>query len=287
MWQGRENEGYLCENSLRLLNARGVPQYEDRSIPGAGRTDNLTWAGDEKDFNYRGNKRMSGKKFTGVYEDESVPMTLDELDESFARYFVDKEGRRLPEYQKTTRQDIWEERYGSKSGINEAYGEPRIESGTRIESNKRIESRKEETKALPAGVAPAAPMHFNLDTMRWEDGPAKVTEDQTVKQPPLPKPNATISAVEAEVEEELYFDTDAMKWKSRPKIMSSDTGFSASSDDFSAQQGNNQTAKPQELFFDADSRQWSVKEDEEGTINAVALQQHVKQTTTVQVSTFL
>eukprot|EP00977_Amphora_coffeiformis_P007371 scaffold1595_cov171-Amphora_coffeaeformis.AAC.12 len=283
MWQGRENEGYLCENSLRLLSAKRLPQYEDDSIPGAGRTDNLTWAGDDKDFDYRGNKRMSGKKFEGVYEDDNVAMTLDELDDTFRRYFVDKNGRRKPEYQKVTTKDVWEKRYGSKSGINEAYGEPRIEPST-----------KEDTKVLSAGSAPVAPtggaqiasMHFNLDTMRWENGPEKkVTEKPAFKK--LPPSEPKISSTTVEKEEELYFDTDAMKWKTRPKVMSPEmmppeTRFSPKSDNSSVRQAKNQTDKPQELYFDSDSSQWKVKEDGGNTANAVAVQQQVKQTTAVQ-----
>lgn len=275
MWQGRENEGYLCENSLRLLSARGVPQYRDNSIPGAGRTDNLTWAGEDKDVDYRGKKRMSGKKFTGVYEDENVAVTLDELDDSFARYFEDEEGRRKPEFRKTTPKDIWDKRYGLKSGINEAYGEP------------QIEAEPQQTKALSAGSSDvsAPQIHFNLDTKRWEDGPAKPIEQPKAKRPSRPEPDTTSTA--AEVEEELYFDSDAMRWKTRPKVMSPDTDFSAKQGDFSTrQEKKSNDAPPQELYFDADARQWKVMENNENTSSAVALQQQAQQTTTVQVSNF-
>ena len=280
MWQGRENEGYLCENSLRLLSARPVPEYRDDSIPGASRTDNLTWEGDEKDLDRRGNKRMSGK-FTGVYEDDSVPTSLDELDEKFARYFVDEDGRRKPEFRNITPREIWNQRYGSKSGINEAYGSP------------SIEERVEKPQALESGATHVAPMHFNLDTMRWEDGPPpKQLEQPSPRKPPIEQPRSKSPIVE--VEEELYFDSDSMRWKTRPKQpgaeKKTDQAPNLAAKSPQSRQSTSKLNKPQELHFDPDERVWKVREGADDDVSHISADgqqtdSSAKQTKTLEVST--
>jgi pentatricopeptide repeat protein len=244
-WQGRENEGYLCENSIRLLNTRGIPEYTDVSIPGAGRTDSLTWAGDEKDIDRRGDKRMSGK-FTGVYEDDSVPSTLDELDDMFSRYFVDEDGRRKPEFQQTTPRDIWNKRYGLQSGINDGYGAPLLEKGT------------PELQALPDSTPQqVAPMHFNKDTMRWEAGPAEVPEraQSAVRYPPS-KIHETPSSGNGDTNEELYFDDNTMRWKTRPTIHRVELIDHVAPGPLEHHSRQERNDIPEELFFDKDEMRW-------------------------------
>jgi hypothetical protein len=256
MWQGRENEGYLCENSLRLICARRVPEYVDNSIPGAGRTDNLTREADTKDRDYRGNKRQSSKS-SGIVEDESVAMTLDELDDAFSRYFVDKEGRRKPEYRKPTLADIWNKRYGLRSGINDAYGTPdwALEQGPQhaITSHGVNEPQN-------------APIHFNSDTMRWEDGPPQIETSNTKKssfpagniaaKSPLPSDTAPVT------EEELFFDSDAMRWKTRPKAQTAEVvEVGKNQEEFVPRMFKSHEEKQRELYFDADERKWKQVDD--------------------------
>jgi pentatricopeptide repeat protein len=106
MWQGRENEGYLCINSLRLIAERRKPQYEDPSIPGAKITDNLTWDGLE-----HGEDRQPGV-FRGVDVDENVAGDLDELDETYSKMLLNEDGELKEEFRKASPRDIWSLKYG-------------------------------------------------------------------------------------------------------------------------------------------------------------------------------
>ena len=112
MWQGRENKGYLCINSLRLIAARWKPQMYDNEIPGQKVTDNLTWEGEHRDVaEHRPGKRQS-RKFKGVDVDDSSGTTLDDLDEEFYKMFVNEDGRTKEEFRKATPEDIWRLKYG-------------------------------------------------------------------------------------------------------------------------------------------------------------------------------
>ena len=89
LWAGSENQGYLCENSLRLITTRWKPSYVDRSIPGV----NTTEVGiaalrryDEKELD-ADPKPGVRKKFRGLYMDEDSALTIDELDDTFAKMF--------------------------------------------------------------------------------------------------------------------------------------------------------------------------------------------------------
>jgi pentatricopeptide repeat protein len=83
IWAGKDNEGYLCENSLRLITTRWEPSYRDTSIRGV----NTTKVGigalrhvDSRDFE---EERTPGKrkKFRGLYvEDEDLRSTDDMKD---------------------------------------------------------------------------------------------------------------------------------------------------------------------------------------------------------------
>mmetsp|Transcript_23202 Transcript_23202/g.64308 ORF Transcript_23202/g.64308 Transcript_23202/m.64308 type:complete len:1152 (-) Transcript_23202:1762-5217(-) len=81
MWAGRENLGYLCENSLRLITTRWEPSYRDRSVPGVSSTKVGIGAlrhmdEREKDYEYTPGKR---KKFRGLFVDEDDIATSDDL----------------------------------------------------------------------------------------------------------------------------------------------------------------------------------------------------------------
>ena len=83
IWAGKENLGYLCENSLRLIATRWEPSYRDTSVPGV----NSTKVGigalrsideREKDYEYTPGKR---KKFRGLFIDEDDLATIDDFQE--------------------------------------------------------------------------------------------------------------------------------------------------------------------------------------------------------------
>jgi len=81
MWAGRENLGYLCENSLRLITTRWEPSYRDNSVPGVSSTKVGVGAlrhmdEREKDYEYIPGKR---KKFRGLFLDEDDVATIDDI----------------------------------------------------------------------------------------------------------------------------------------------------------------------------------------------------------------
>ena len=81
MWAGRENLGYLCENSLRLITTRWEPSYRDNSVPGVSSTKVGVGAlrhmdERETDYEYTPGKR---KKFRGLFVDEDDIATIDDV----------------------------------------------------------------------------------------------------------------------------------------------------------------------------------------------------------------
>ena len=80
MWEGRDNKGYLCENSLLNLTVKPKPKYMDNTIPGVSSTKvglgSLTY--DEEDPDYM-SKRLRRAKFMGIDMDDSGT-NMDDLD---------------------------------------------------------------------------------------------------------------------------------------------------------------------------------------------------------------
>ena len=89
LWAGSQNQGYLCENSLRLITTRWKPKYVDRSIPGVNTTEVGIAALRRYDENEPDTESKPGvrKKFRGLYMDEDSALTIDEIDDKFAKMF--------------------------------------------------------------------------------------------------------------------------------------------------------------------------------------------------------
>lgn len=81
MWAGRSNEGYLCENSLRLITTRWEPSYSKNSVPDELSTKMGIHSLRRFDENDRDEPREKGaarKKFRGLYlDDDSVDVVND------------------------------------------------------------------------------------------------------------------------------------------------------------------------------------------------------------------
>lgn len=88
MWSGRENKGYLCENSLRLITTRRVPEYVDKSIPGMSGTEtgltslNWEWADNDLEALSKQERRQTVRK---IKEYQDAGNRIDELDPMFLR----------------------------------------------------------------------------------------------------------------------------------------------------------------------------------------------------------
>jgi pentatricopeptide repeat protein len=85
IWAGRQNQGYLCENSLRLITTRWEPSYTKSSVP----SENSTKIGisalrryDEEETDEQ-RKKGARKKFRGLFLDDDGVETIDEYAEEF------------------------------------------------------------------------------------------------------------------------------------------------------------------------------------------------------------
>jgi pentatricopeptide repeat protein len=89
LWEGRDNRGYLCENSLRMLTIKPEPKMMDNTIPGVSSTTvglgSLTY--DEEDPENM-SKRLRRAKFEGIDMDDSGT-NMDDLDPYFYDMFKD------------------------------------------------------------------------------------------------------------------------------------------------------------------------------------------------------
>jgi hypothetical protein len=189
MWQGRENDGYLCINSLRLIAEPRKPEYVDNSIPGAKITDTLTWDGLEY-----GEDRQPGI-FRGVDVDENVAGNLDELDETFSKLLLDKEGELKEEFRKASPRDIWSLKYGpdrEEPNADYAGGQLLMQNARVAEIITRGDNNNDtttdtaldiETKELEESPQHVSDIYFDSVAMRWKkraDESAVATGDENV-----------------------------------------------------------------------------------------------------------
>jgi pentatricopeptide repeat protein len=84
IWAGKENQGYLCENSLRLITTRWEPSYRSNSISGG---ESNTKVGISQLQRYDDHNREEEpkpgkrKKFRGMYVDDDAVLTAEDIDE--------------------------------------------------------------------------------------------------------------------------------------------------------------------------------------------------------------
>ena len=240
MWQGRENRGYLCENSLRLLTARRVPRYENKEIPGQGRTDNLTWSGvNEDQKNYHHDLKSRQKHFHGVHVDEDSAASLDDLEDTFLEMFVDNKGQLREEFRPTTADEIWKFRYGEE--------EEEFTSLSSTEAVPALESSEKPTK-----------MVFNLDERRWETQEYKVGEgpgSSRTEPPPLALRDEDKEDVSKP--KEMHFDPVEMRWKEGPA--SSEKQAKSSGDIALAEAVSDEQLDDTEMYFDDSEMRWKTR----------------------------
>ena len=82
IWAGRDNLGYLCDNSLRLITTRWEPSYRNTQIPGTDSTKVGIGALKRLDDIERETEPKPGKrkKFRGLYVDDDDILTIDDVD---------------------------------------------------------------------------------------------------------------------------------------------------------------------------------------------------------------
>jgi len=164
IWAGKENLGYLCENSLRLITTRWEPSYRDTSVPGT----NSTKVGigalrhmdeREKDYEYTPGKR---KKFRGLFVDEDDLATIDDTQGEDNVYSDDEEGDLFSDNNQST-QDVLEYSKSDQSDL-EADILLKVDSPQQYTESKDFEKFVSELK--DEATKNGEEFDFNLDEAR-------------------------------------------------------------------------------------------------------------------------
>jgi pentatricopeptide repeat protein len=234
LWEGRDNRGYLCENSLRMLTIKPEPKMMDNSIPGVSSTSvglgSLTYDEEEPE---NMSKRLRRAKFQGISMDDSGT-NMDDLDPYFYNMFKGDDpilnrvnpdsveevlpqddpawdlGSReviAPEVQQASVQpkeewyfDIDERKWKSRMTI-QSTEEDTGDANANIDSNELFDTefgleQGEEEQDLLEG---ASHLYFDADEGRVYDSKYQ-TQSQTTS---------------SELKEDWYFDQAESKWKVR------------------------------------------------------------------------
>jgi pentatricopeptide repeat protein len=225
MWQGRENGGYLHEDSLRLLTARRLPKYHDNSIPEMSARQvamsAVSWGGEDKAGDFRGDKRKS-RNFEGLDDDDDVGTTLDTIDEQFSRMYEDKDGRRKEEYRKTTPEDMWRLKYPNDTTLKEVEAEDGVMElpEGKAKATKAVITQGKERTLLSVPDQPEEEMYFDHDTMKWQTRSRQREQvtPEIVDSHPSSDSALSEASEESDENEEIYFDKSTMTWTMKKAI---------------------------------------------------------------------
>ena len=250
IWQGRENKGFLCANSLRLIQAPWKPKYVDNSIPGQGRTDLMTWEGEYNDLEER-RDRLKPPKFKGIEFTEGGD-TLDELDETFQKIYLDEEGRLKEEFQKTTPEDIWRLKYPNAQGINEHVRTALPEAQTlQLET-----PRKQDTQST--NNEPSE-MFFDYDDMKWKTRPLTSQVNADVIVTSMGKAGHQKQKSDRYDSNEIYFDTDTRTWRTGSGGEQIETDIVLKTGTETLVQTPRETeTNAEEMYFDYETMKWKT-----------------------------
>lgn len=261
MWQGRENRGYLDEDSLRLMTAHRVPNYHDNSIPGLdGRQiamSSMTWDGEDRELDFRGDKR-NPRKFDGLEDDEDAGTTLDDIDEMFSRMYVNEDGQLKKEYRKSTPEDIWRAKYPKDHDLDEDMALPSAEPDVLLPGG------KEQPPEQLSTPKESEEMYFDFDTMKWQTR-AK-SKEQLTPEVVSSLQNSSVQETPVSNEEEMYFDEGTLKWSTRTRLADSElkqpvtvknAGVEATASDGAGANGSD------EMYFDTDEMRWKTRSSAE------------------------
>ena len=258
IWQGRENDGFLCLNSLRLINARRLPRYIKNDIPGQKASDNLIWDGEDRKYDVRGNKRIG--KFQLDF-DEEAGSTLDDLDPDFLRFYEDAERGPKRQFQRTSFEDLWEEKYGGRSG-SESDSESDEDRNLPLD----IESQYVETASIYSTAEKKPKLYFDYETMRWKES----TIDESTLEDEIPDLLSTVSAynpgqLETPDNESMtiLFDSETGSWEEVKKTKGSassavSTNDPASYDPKISSVGVGIKESSPQLYFDKEKMRWET-----------------------------
>lgn len=236
MWAGRDNKGYLCDNSLRRIKARPQPRYMDNSIPGVSNMDVALGAAkwDEEQPKLMSKRQRRRTKFAGIELDESVGSNLDDIDEYFYQTFKDEDPaqerfREIEEYKKqlasqgqetaTQVEEIADETKHPLEGVSfydaatgqwhETDEEPQV-TATSIE-----EPTEEWFFDVDEGKWNVRPIERQAEVVYEEEFSAK----ESVSEEDVRSTDSDTNRNDNDDDTEYYFDNDDMRWKTRPKTI--------------------------------------------------------------------
>ena len=251
MWQGRENRGYLDEDSLRLLTARRMPNYHDNSIPGMDSrqvaASAMTWDGEDRELGFRGDKRKQNA-WDSIDDDEHAGTTLDDIDEMFARMYVDDDGRLKKEFRKTTPEDIWRAKYPED---NEQQGDLALPD--RETTGLLADTHEGSLQSVPN--EPKEEMYFDTQLMKWQT--RKKEKEQITPEVVSSSLNSSPFSGESASEEEMFFDNTSMRWSTRKRPLETKSTFNTDRSTANELEGDlSATDSDKEMYFDSNEMQW-------------------------------
>ena len=141
IWAGRENLGYLCENSLRLISTRWEPTYKDGSVPGLSSTNIGIGAlrhmdEREKDYEYTPGKR---KKFRGLFIDEDDAAIIDDIKGQNFQPDEDGDGFNCDENQYMRSKTFNDEKFQELSPWMENYQADSLDDDPKFKNSVRVD----------------------------------------------------------------------------------------------------------------------------------------------------
>ena len=271
MWSGKNNKGYLHENSLRLIATVEQPRYHDNSIPGTIGTEVGLGAMNLQDDGVEEmSKRLRRKKYEGGREDSDIGTDMDTIDTQYYGMFEEEylkreqlehedtlrrlhlvQGRDWtgmkdpslnPEHENKTDQeeppdfveqakhvyyDAASGKLKSRKGMDEKGGfywdEEANQWKARKPENGTVAVDADPKVMEPQVMEPKEEWYFDQDEMKWMSKmvyPEASLISKKKSEPPSVNSSTTSSVVQdglVEMEEEYFFDSDELKWKTRAK----------------------------------------------------------------------
>ena len=233
IWQGRDNKGYLCHNSLRFIQQRPQPEYKDNSIPGVSDRQvglgSMLWEEDGVD---KMSKRLRRKKFEGV-DIDGEGTDMDTLEEYFYDMYKDDEEQK-EDKDHAIHSEIRQAKLLKAQGIKQLPEQvPVVEDTPSIDddglsghkfffdatSGQVTELNAEPSQQQPTQLQqqeePSEEWYFDQNNMQWKTRPFVSKKKEQPHSSSIQE--AEFTETQQEDEEEFYFDTDEMKWKTRQK----------------------------------------------------------------------
>lgn len=270
MWSGKNNKGYLHENSLRLIATVEQPRYHDNSIPGTSGTEVGLGAMNLRDEGVEEmSKRLRRKKYEGGREDSNIGTDMDTIDPEYYRMFEDEYIKRVEREHEDTLRRLHLVQGRNWTGTKD--------SSLRLEQeNVSMQENVSIQEKPPDFVEHAKQVYYDtasrkMKPQRGMDEKGGYYWDEEAYQWKVRKPgNGTVEVAEVPKvmgpKEEWFFDQDEMKWMSKMVYPETGEARKEESESFPATSSkSNSVAEDkiveieEEYFFDNDEMKWKTR----------------------------